>query len=326
MEYPCEIKTTSLTELFDKVYPPKTAIIENFLYNGTYLFVGAPKVGKSFLMAQLAYHISLGTPLWGLKTNQGRVLYLALEDDEARIQHRMFQMYGVSDCDKCHFATKALQINTGLEHQLEYFLFHYRDTKVIIIDTLQKIRNITNDNYSYASDYEIVARLKAFADRFNICLLLVHHTRKQQSDDSFDTISGTNGLLGAADGAFVLQKEKRTSSKAVLDIAGRDQQAQRLFLSFSENCIWNLDKRENNITIPPTDPILDKIGSFVNEEKPVWSGTATQLAEVLGIDKAPCALTRYLNANISRLLEEYSIEYQVSRTELKREIKLKKLL
>lgn len=48
-------------------------------------------------------------------------------------------------------------------------------------------------------------------------MLIVHHTRKQQADDKFDTISGTNGLLGAADGAFVLSKEKRTTNAATLE-------------------------------------------------------------------------------------------------------------
>ncbi len=67
-----------------------------------------------------------------------------------------------------------------------------------------------------------MTKLKQFADSNGICLLLVHHTRKQQSDDKFDMISGTNGLLGAADGAFLLHKEKRTDNTAILDISGRD--------------------------------------------------------------------------------------------------------
>ena len=35
---------------------------------------------------------------------------------------------------------------------------------------------------------------------------------KQKAEDIFDMISGTNGLMGAADGAFVLSKEKGTSN------------------------------------------------------------------------------------------------------------------
>ena len=59
-------------------------------------------------------------------------------------------------------------------------------------------------------------------------------------------ISGTNGLLGAADGAFVMQKEKRTDNKAVLEVAGRDQQDQKLWLNFNrERCVWELAKTRN---------------------------------------------------------------------------------
>ena len=58
------LQTVSMTELYDTVYPPRTPIVDGFLYGGTYLFVGAPKVGKSFFMGQLAYHVAMGLPLW----------------------------------------------------------------------------------------------------------------------------------------------------------------------------------------------------------------------------------------------------------------------
>ena len=78
------LETITMEELYDTVYPPKAAVVDKFI-NGTYLFVGAPKIGKSFLMAQLGYHVSMGLPLWGYQVNQGSVLYLALEDDFSRI-------------------------------------------------------------------------------------------------------------------------------------------------------------------------------------------------------------------------------------------------
>lgn len=94
MSNPYYLPAKSLTALYDEVYKPRTPIIENLLYSGTYLFVGAPKVGKSFFMAQLGYHISTGTNLWSYKVNKGTVLYLALEDDYARLQHRLYTMFG----------------------------------------------------------------------------------------------------------------------------------------------------------------------------------------------------------------------------------------
>ena len=64
------LKVISMTELFDNVYPPRKPVVDNVLYAGIYLFVGAPKVGKSFLMAQLAYHVSTGQNLWGYNTQR----------------------------------------------------------------------------------------------------------------------------------------------------------------------------------------------------------------------------------------------------------------
>lgn len=138
-------------------------------------------------------------------------------------------MFGTESADNLYFSIYAKQLGAGLEEQLKWFVQEHPDTRLIIIDTLQKVREFGGDTYSYASDYEVIAKLKAFADEHGICLLLVHHTRKQQAEDKFDMISGTNGLLGAADGAFLLQKERRTSNTATLDISGRDQQDQRLY-------------------------------------------------------------------------------------------------
>ena len=204
----------SMPELYDTVFVPRVPIVDGFLYGGTYLFVGAPKVGKSFFMAQLAYHVAMGIPLWDYPVRKGTVLYLALEDDYARLQRRLSGMFGVECADNLYFATQAKTLNEGLDRQLEGFLKEHKDARLIIIDTLQKVREVGGDRYSYSSDYEIVTKLKSFSDKYGICLLVVHHTRKLESEDSFDMISGTNGLLGAADGAFIMHKKKRTDNEA----------------------------------------------------------------------------------------------------------------
>ena len=89
------LQTVSMTELYDTVYPPRTPVVDGFLYGGTYLFVGAPKVGKLFFMGQIAYHVAMGLPLWNYPVRKGTVLYLALEDDYARLQRRLSVMFGV---------------------------------------------------------------------------------------------------------------------------------------------------------------------------------------------------------------------------------------
>ena len=92
---PAYLHTVTLSELYETSYPSRPPIIDGLLYPGTYLLAGAPKVGKSFLVAQLAYHISTGQPLWDYPVHKSTVLYLALEDDYKRLQDRMFRMFGV---------------------------------------------------------------------------------------------------------------------------------------------------------------------------------------------------------------------------------------
>ena len=320
---PAYLPSLSMNELYEKVYPGKPPVVEGLLYPGVYLFVGAPKVGKSFLMAQLAYHVSKGLPLWGYEVRQGAVLYMALEDDYPRLQGRLYRMFGEDSAADLHLSIYAKQLNSGLEEQLKRFVREHQDTRLIIIDTLQKIREAGAEKYSYADDYKVITSLKRFADGTGVCLLLVHHTRKQQADDKFDMISGTNGLMGAADGAFLLQKERRTDNAATLDISGRDLQDQRLYLKRDEERLaWELERRETELYKEPPDPVLEAVAALVTAERPEWRGTATDLTAALGVDMKANALAMRLNVRAWRLSYEYHIRYESTRTHAGRSIRL----
>lgn len=320
------LHTMSMPELYDTVFVPRVPIVDGFLYGGTYLFVGAPKVGKSFFMAQLAYHVAMGIPLWDYPVRKGTVLYLALEDDYARLQRRLSGMFGIECADNLYFATQAKTLNEGLDRQLEGFLKERKDARLIIIDTLQKVREVGGDRYSYSSDYEIVTKLKSFSDKYGICLLVVHHTRKLESEDSFDMISGTNGLLGAADGAFIMHKKKRTDNEAVMDIVGRDQPDQELTIEFDrDRCVWKFKKAETELWKQPPNPLLEAINVFLTEDRQTWEGTATELVKQLpDIQIQANVLSRRLNTVNSQLLNDYGIFYDNKRGH-ERKIILKRL-
>ena len=323
MQDPAYLHTVTLDDLMEQVFQGKSAVVENLLYTGAYILAGAPKIGKSFLVAQIAYHVSSGRPLWGYQVRQGTVLYLALEDDEGRLQRRMYRMFGVEGANSLYFATNAKLIGSGLDGQLENFVQEHRDTRLIVIDTLQKVRETVNDTYSYSSDYDVIGKLKQFADKHGVCVLIVHHTRKQPAGDSFEMISGTTGLLGCADGALLMQKEKRTDGKATLDIVGRDQPDQRLYLTKDqEHLVWELERAENELWKQPPDPVLEAVSKMVSAEKPDWEGSPTELAETLQTDMAVNRLTKHLNVNASRLLEEHHVKYENKTKHAGRRIRL----
>ena len=220
-------------------------------------------------------------------------------------------MYGVHDTEHLHFATNAGKVGNGLDQQLENFMREHPDTKLIIIDTMQKIREAGGEAYSYASDYEIIGKLKQFADRFCICVLVVHHTRKQPAGDSFEMISGTTGLLGCADGSLLMQKKKRTALEATIDVVGRDQPDQILYLKKdADTQIWNLERVENELHREPPDQVLVAVASLVSAEQQVWTGSPSELADAVQTGMAANALSKYLNVKAGKLLDEHRVQYK----------------
>lgn len=309
---PSFMPVVTMDEIYGMIFKPKEWIIKGILRAGLYILAGAPKVGKSFLVAQIAYHISMGRPLWEYPVNQSPVLYMALEDDHQRLQERMFRMFGVESTKDLYFSISAKNLREGLEEQITGFVKDHPGTRLIIIDTLKKIRPGDDDSYSYARDYADMAQLKKIADDNKICLLLVHHTRKKEDEsDAFNTVSGTNGLTGAADGNFVFAKKRRTDSDAILQFTGRDMQDQMFYLSRNrETLTWELDHVEVEDFTPPPDPVLIAVSQVVTADTPQWSGSPTELAETLNVEISPIALTKHLNVNAGRLQKEYSIQYQ----------------
>ena len=169
------------------------------------------------------------------------------------------------------------------------------------------------DTYGYQSDYEEIRPFKEFTDIHDVAPILVHHTRKNtESENSFDRISSTNGLLGAADGAFLLYREK---GRVILDQTGKDLPGQRMILDFDpQRCLWTVVSREAEIAEPP-EPLLDLIDQVIGGG---WQGTATELLERLRrldpeLPYRANTLTRKLNALTRRLKEEKGIEYWKSR-------------
>ncbi|MCD8160867.1 MAG: helicase RepA family protein [Clostridiales bacterium] len=305
-----DLHTVTMSELYDTTFPPRTPLVDGLIYSGTYLFAGSPKIGKSFFMMQLAYHVAMGISLWNYPVRQGTVLYLALEDDYARLQSRLMQMFGVEATDHLILTTQSRTLEEGLTEQMERFMQRHPYTSLVIVDTLQRVREIGTETYSYAMDYKNIAAMKEFTDRHNICLLIVHHTRKMEASDSFETISGTTGLLGAADGAIVLQKKKRIEDTATMQIVGRDQEDQELTLEFDrERCFWQLSNVEKTIFSRKADPLLYSIAGFM-VDKSEWTGTATELVELLDCaDLKPHVLTRKMNAGVSDLYNKFGVSY-----------------
>ena len=194
------------TLLYEPLEKP-SFVVDSLIPTGLSLFCGSQKIGKSWLMLKLCLCVSQGIPLWDMTTMEGDVLYLCLEDTFCRIQDRLFRLTDEAS-GRLHFAVASCKLSDGLIVQLEDYLKDYPDSRLIVIDTLQKVRTASKDN-AYASDYGDISLIKDFADRHSLAVIVVHHIRKQNDSDVFNKVSGTTGLTGSADATFVLEKEKR---------------------------------------------------------------------------------------------------------------------
>ena len=144
-------------------------------------------------------------------TQQGSALYFCLEDSYTRIQSRLYELTD-EPSDKLFFALKADTIGCGQEEQIVRFKSEHDDLRLIVIGTLQMVRNETES--SYGSDYAEIVPLKNLAEQLGITIVLVHHLRKAADSDPFNMISGSTGLSGATDGQLVLKKDKRCGGQA----------------------------------------------------------------------------------------------------------------
>lgn len=131
--------------------------IDGMISTGLFILAGAPKVGKSWLALDMALSIAKGEKLLGRETKQGTALYLCLEDSFNRIQTRLFELTS-EPSENLHFAIMAGTLGGVLEKQIENFKSQHTNLKIIIIDTLQKIRS--GDETSYASDYKELSGLQ----------------------------------------------------------------------------------------------------------------------------------------------------------------------
>ena len=288
-----KFKIISAPDLQKADLPPVKFLVNDILPEGTSLIAAPSKIGKSWFVLDMGLSIAAGRSFLTHPTNASGVLYLALEDSENRLQSRMRKILnGTPPPEHFYFMTKAPKLDDedGLIEMLEYMIKMHPDIKLIIVDTLQKIRGqALRNEASYAQDYREMTLLKDFADKNGVSTFFVHHTRKMKDeDDPFNMISGTNGIMGAADTAFTIVKQKREDTNATLHITGRDVAPINDLVTFN-NEVWRWERigdaaqiaEENERTEFENNPIVKTVRyALETSNNGWWSGTATELFEL----------------------------------------------
>lgn len=275
--------------------PPVQWAVPGLLPAGLVFLVAAPKMGKSWLAFDLCLSVAAGDDWLGHETNQGATLYLALEDGLNRLQKRLKTIGDgfTPPPAGCTLAINAPMLNAGLLEFLDGWLTEHPDAKLVCIDTFQKVKPPQGKNENaYGADYRICSPLQAWAIQHNICVLLVHHTKKGVNPgDIFEGVNGSQGLTGTADATLLLSKENRFDADAVLSITGRDVEMERYLMHFNSTvCRWVMlgtvdDQERQNFQACPAVKTIKEL----TEQGP-WRGTVTELADEV--------LTRYPDARL----------------------------
>ena len=167
-----KLETINAEDLQNRTYEPTPFLVDELIPEGLHILAGAPKIGKSWLALWLCLYVAQGQALWNFATTQGEALYLSLEDSFQRIQTRLFDL--TEDAPPTlHFAIMADTLKHGLEQQIEQFLMEHPTMKLVVIDTLQRVRGTGSDSNLYANDYHDIGILKQLADRRQIAILLM---------------------------------------------------------------------------------------------------------------------------------------------------------
>lgn len=268
-----ELKIYSSEYIMNTPMKPIEYCVDGLISQGLFVLAGAPKVGKSWLALDMCLSIAKGEKVLGKETLCGHAVYLSLEDSLIRLQNRLYELTD-EPSDNLNFAIMAESISNGLPEQIEYCRKRFDDLKIVVIDTLQKVRNESESSYS--SDYKELSVLKSLADKLGIAIVLVHHTRKCSDSDPFNMISGSTGLSGCVDGSMVLIESKRGSRKAKLHCVGRDIENQEINVVF-ENSRWKVSDDIKNVK---PNYFSFAVHDFMVTQK-TFKGSATQLAEKL---------------------------------------------
>jgi DNA-binding transcriptional ArsR family regulator len=286
-------------ELMLLEFPPIAWIVVRYLVEGLTILAGAPKLGKSWLMLAIAVAVSAGGKVLGMDCQQGDVLYLALEDNPRRLQARLRQMRLSAWPERITFVTKWPSLDEGCLREIEMWIEGAAAPRLIVIDVFAKVRGLnTGRETQYEADYRFGAALQELAGRHGLAIVAVHHTRKMDADDPFDSVSGTRGLTGAADNVLVLKRDGGAQTP-ILYGRGRDMEEVETALEFDpDTCTWNAigDAREVAKTSERQE-ILYILGRSVD---PL---TAQEVADTLGKTRS----------NVSHLLSRLYDEGKVQK-------------
>ena len=224
-------------------YQPIEWVVDGLIGPGVTFITGKSKIGKSFKALQIANAVETGGTFLGLKCAKGSVLHYSLEDGRRRNQSRWKTM-GIQPSEAMYqFRDRKPKIpllTLGLEEEIEDWIKNTPDAKLVIIDPYVKVKK-TIGGYklnAYENDNFNLQNIYTLANKYNIAIVFLHHTKKKSEDDVFDEMSGSAGIQSNCDSMIVLSSNRRIGQNVVLSCIPKDAEQKEFEIALNAKCIW----------------------------------------------------------------------------------------
>ena len=223
-------------------FKPIDWLVENIIAPGLTIIAGKSKIGKSWLVLHLSYCIEKGEEFLGRKRAKGDVLHYSLEDGKRRIKTRWDKMCIQPDQTYYQFRDRKPKIpilTMGLEEEIEDWAKNIPNPKMVVIDVYVKVKKtISKSLNAYENDNYNLQNLQTLAIKYNIGIVLVHHTKKGSENDVFDEINGSAGIQSNMDSMIVLASSRKAGKNSVFHCIPKDAEQLEFEVGMNEQMIW----------------------------------------------------------------------------------------
>ena len=201
-ENPSGFKLMKFDDFLDKQDAELDWLVDGWMaVGGTSTVVAKPKVGKSTFARNLSLCVARGSDFLGRRTEQGAVIYLALEETERRVREQ-FRRIGATREEPIY-----IYVGAAPSELFEEILPHMEklQPKLLVLDPLFRAVHV-KDASAYAEVSNALDPILRLAASTGCHVLAPHHAGKQ-AREAVDAALGSTAIAGTFDSIFVLDKK-----------------------------------------------------------------------------------------------------------------------
>ena len=286
--------------------PPLKFAIDNILPEGLVLFCGRAKSMKSWTMLLICYLVQNGMDALGRETTQGDCLYLGLEDSERRLKDRE-QKLGVDNLTPPYVDVDAPYLKMGLEDSLQQWIDAVANPRLIVIDTLARVKQAMGkrSGTAYDHDNETLRDIQKLAIKNGVTIVLVSHLNKAPQDYAFDKITGSTGLQGMCDAMWLCERGENGAQSTMIG-RGRDIHDFEYSLTWNEET-WRYDYVGNLSEVT----LNDNRKEIINAMKQITAQGGDQVRPRDVIKHCGYPATSKEATNISKTMQRMKNNYEL---------------